>query len=52
MVHQTLTKVNSSVIRLGIVEGTFHWHKHEHDDEFFFVLSGKLLIDTEDGPLN
>jgi mannose-6-phosphate isomerase-like protein (cupin superfamily) len=45
--NQTLTKVNESVVRLGIVEGEYHWHKHEDDDEFFFVLSGQLLIDLE-----
>jgi mannose-6-phosphate isomerase-like protein (cupin superfamily) len=46
--NQTLTKVNDSVVRIGIVEGEYHWHKHDNDDEFFFVLSGKLLIDLED----
>src|SRR5450631_4893520 len=46
--NQTLTKVNDSVVRLGIVEGEFHWHKHDNDDEFFFVLEGQLLIDLED----
>jgi mannose-6-phosphate isomerase-like protein (cupin superfamily) len=46
--NQTLTKVNDSVVRLGIVEGEYHWHKHDNDDEFFFVLDGKLLIDLED----
>ena len=46
--NQTLTKINDSVARLGIVEGDYHWHKHENDDEFFFVLSGKLFIDLED----
>jgi mannose-6-phosphate isomerase-like protein (cupin superfamily) len=46
--NQTLTKVNDSVVRLGIVEGEYHWHKHDEDDEFFFVLSGKLYIDLED----
>lgn len=46
--NQTLTKVNDSVARLGIVEGEYHWHKHENEDEFFFVLSGKLFIDLED----
>jgi mannose-6-phosphate isomerase-like protein (cupin superfamily) len=45
--NQTLTQVNESVIRLGIVEGEYHWHKHDNDDEFFFVLSGQLLIDLE-----
>lgn len=46
--NQTLTKINDSVARIGIVEGEYHWHKHDDDDEFFFVLSGKLLIDLED----
>jgi len=46
--NQTLTQVNESVVRIGIVEGEFHWHKHDQDDEFFFVLEGKLLIDLED----
>ena len=43
----TLTQVNDSVVRIGIVEGEFHWHKHDNDDEFFFVLDGKLFIDIE-----
>ncbi len=46
--NQTLTKVNNSVVRIGIIEGDYHWHKHEDDDEFFFVLSGKLYVDLED----
>jgi mannose-6-phosphate isomerase-like protein (cupin superfamily) len=43
--NQTLTEVNGSVVRVGIVEGEYHWHKHENDDEFFFVLKGKLFVD-------
>ena len=46
--NQTLTKVNDSVVRIGIVQGEYHWHKHENEDEFFFVLEGQLLIDLED----
>jgi mannose-6-phosphate isomerase-like protein (cupin superfamily) len=46
--NQTLTKVNDSVVRIGIIEGEYHWHKHDKDDEFFFVLSGQLLVDLED----
>src|SRR6478672_9109025 len=46
--NETLTKVNDSVVRIGIVEGEYHWHKHDNDDEFFFVLEGQLLIDLED----
>src|ERR1041385_231876 len=46
--NQTLARVNESVVRLGIVEGEYHWHKHDKDDEFFFVLQGQLLIDLEE----
>src|SRR6266567_5157851 len=46
--NQTLCKVNDSVVRLGVFEGEYHWHKHEQDDEFFYVVEGKLLIDLED----
>jgi mannose-6-phosphate isomerase-like protein (cupin superfamily) len=46
--NQTLTTVNDAVVRLGIVEGDFHWHKHDDQDEFFLVLEGQLLIDLED----
>ena len=45
--NQTLCKVNDSVVRLGIMQGKYHWHKHENDDEFFFLLSGKFIIDLE-----
>lgn len=46
--NQTLCKVNDSVVRLGVVEGEYHWHQHEDDDEFFYVLEGKLLLDLPD----
>lgn len=46
--NQTLCEVNKSVVRLGVVQGEYHWHKHTDDDEFFYVVEGKLLIDLED----
>ena len=46
--NQTLCKVNESVVRVAIIEGEYHWHKHDEDDEFFYVVEGKLLIDLED----
>ncbi len=46
--NQTLCKVNDSVVRLGVMQGEYHWHKHDHDDEFFFVLDGHFIIDLED----
>jgi mannose-6-phosphate isomerase-like protein (cupin superfamily) len=45
--NQTLTRVNDCVVRLGILEGEYHWHKHDAEDEFFLVLDGELLIDVE-----
>src|SRR5262249_45099214 len=45
--NQTLCCVNDCVVRLGIVHGEFHWHKHDHEDEFFYVVAGRFLIDLE-----
>lgn len=46
--NQTLCRVNDSVVRLGVMQGEYHWHKHDDDDEFFFVLEGHFIIDLED----
>jgi mannose-6-phosphate isomerase-like protein (cupin superfamily) len=46
--NRTPAKVNDSVVRLGVLEGEFHWHKHDTDDEFFFVTEGKLIIELKD----
>jgi mannose-6-phosphate isomerase-like protein (cupin superfamily) len=46
--NQSLTTVDESVVRLGVIEGDFHWHKHDDTDEFFLVLDGQLLIDIAD----
>jgi len=46
--NQTLCQVNSAVVRLGVFLGEYHWHKHDADDEFFYVVEGQLLIDLEE----
>lgn len=46
--NQTLTQVNDAVVRLGVMQGEYHWHKHDDEDEFFFVVEGRFLIDLED----
>ena len=43
--NQTLCRVNDSVVRVAVVEGDYHWHKHDADDEFFYVVEGELQID-------
>jgi len=45
--NQTLTRVNDAVVRLGVLEGEYHWHKHDNEDEFFYVVDGRFLIDLE-----
>ncbi len=45
--NQTLCKVNDSVLRLGVMQGEYHWHKHDNDDELFFVLEGRFFVDLE-----
>ena len=46
--NQTLCKVNESVVRVAVIEGEYHWHKHNEDDEFFYVVEGELLIDLQE----
>ena len=43
----TLSRVNDCVVRMGVVEGEFIWHRHTAEDELFLVLEGKLLVDVE-----
>ena len=45
--NETLCRVNDSVVRVGILHGEFHWHKHDTEDEFFYVVEGRFLIDLE-----
>ncbi len=49
--NQTLCQVNKCVVRLGVVKGEFHWHKHEESDEFFLNLEGKLIIETKENKI-
>ena len=46
--NQTMCQVNQSVVRMAVVEGEYHWHKHDADDEFFYVVEGRFLIDLKD----
>jgi mannose-6-phosphate isomerase-like protein (cupin superfamily) len=46
--NQTLTKVNDCVVRMGVMQGEYHWHHHDVEDEFFYVVEGRFIIDLED----
>ena len=45
---QTLCQVNGCVVRLGAGHGRFHWHKHDQEDEFFYVVEGRLIINLQE----
>src|SRR3989442_3311582 len=45
--NQTLCRVNDSVVRLGVIQGEFHWHKHDNEDEFFYVVEGEFVVDLD-----
>jgi mannose-6-phosphate isomerase-like protein (cupin superfamily) len=46
--NQTLTRVNDSVVRMAEIQGEYHWHHHDVEDEFFYVVEGRLIVDLED----
>jgi len=45
--NRTLCEVNNAWVRLGVMDGDFHWHKHDDTDEFFLVIEGHLDIELE-----
>jgi mannose-6-phosphate isomerase-like protein (cupin superfamily) len=45
--NQTLCRVGDVVVRLGVMQGEYHWHKHDEQDEFFFVLDGLFRIELD-----
>jgi mannose-6-phosphate isomerase-like protein (cupin superfamily) len=48
--NRTLCQVNDTVVRLAVMDGDFHWHRHEAEDEFFYVVEGVLSIEIEGEP--
>lgn len=39
-----VAQVNNQIIRLAIFEGEYHWHKHNEEDELFYVIEGEIKI--------
>lgn len=46
--NYSLCEVNDCVVRLGVIHGEFHWHKHDYEDEVFYVIDGLLHIDIDE----
>lgn len=45
-----VARINDQVIRISYINGEFHWHKHKNQDELFYIISGKLVIQIKDQP--
>jgi mannose-6-phosphate isomerase-like protein (cupin superfamily) len=45
-----LLQLNDQVIRISYIDGEFHWHKHINQDELFYILKGKLVIQLKGQP--
>ena len=43
-----VSEMNDHVLRIAVMNGEFHWHKHDDCDEMFYVLEGELFIDLEE----
>jgi len=44
---QDVTYVNETALRMAKIDGAYTWHTHTNEDEFFYVLKGKIFIDLE-----
>ena len=42
-------ELDDSYVKVAKVRGIFGWHNHEHEDELFFILKGRLRIEMESG---
>jgi len=42
-------EVDDNYVKVAKLLGTFGWHSHDHEDELFLVLKGRLKIEMEAG---
>lgn len=45
-----IARVNDQVVRMSLLEGEYHWHKHTDEDELFYVYKGSIVIQLKDQP--
>jgi mannose-6-phosphate isomerase-like protein (cupin superfamily) len=43
-----LAELNGQHVKLAKLLGEFIWHKHEMEDELFYVLKGELIMEFRD----
>jgi mannose-6-phosphate isomerase-like protein (cupin superfamily) len=40
--------LNGQHVKLAKLQGEFVWHHHEHEDELFYVIKGRLILRFRD----
>jgi len=45
-----VARINDQVVRMALLEGEYHWHKHKNEDELFYVIKGEIVIQLKDEP--
>ncbi len=45
-----IARVNDQVVRMALLQGEYHWHKHTSEDELFFVYRGRIVIQLKGQP--
>ncbi len=45
-----ITRTNDQVVRMALLQGEFHWHKHSNEDERFYVIKGEIIIQLKNQP--
>ncbi len=43
-----VARVNDQVVRMALIEGSYHWHVHNNEDELFYVLQGDITIEVRE----
>lgn len=43
-----IAEANGQIIRIALVRGEYHWHKHSYEDELFYLLKGELTIQLKE----
>jgi mannose-6-phosphate isomerase-like protein (cupin superfamily) len=44
---RVIAELDDSYIKVAKVQGTLAWHSHDHEDEMFLILKGRLRIEME-----